>query len=42
MITNEFRIQWGYGLGTLKEAERNEIMLEVYKKYPLIPYLKKP
>ncbi len=38
-ITNEFRRLWGYGKGPVKDNEYlNQIIKEVYDKYPLPPF----
>jgi RHS repeat-associated protein len=36
-ITNEFRNKWAYGQGKPSPKKLEEIMTEVYKKYPLPP-----
>ena len=39
LITNEFRLRWGYGKGYIKDNEYLEqIIREVYDKYPLSPF----
>lgn len=39
LITNEFRLRWGYGLGRIENKEYLEqIIREVYDKYPLPPF----
>lgn len=35
MITNEFRSLWPYGKGIPSPAQLNEILMNVYSKYPL-------
>lgn len=37
MITNEFRSLWGYGNGLPSATELQNIMKQVYSKYPLPP-----